>query len=262
MSLNVPKGILDRAEVGTVTDAEFISVIKDSLPGAWEVIHNLVHCAMGNLLEEFKQKYRFEVGANVSATITLSTLTESVQAELLRMMASTSMRTAVFKSYSGSECLAMQSLAGFGYREGVIGIFSERSETCFPSTGAWTKFCCAPEDMDPQTYLNERYPLALAVILNEEEWTHLDCGSVVINPDTLDDDTREQYLMMLACEVAREAFTRYMSAKMGVAGLSTTFVNCHRLVLTPPTAKGTKTMEDVRSPAFQLLAQIPSRQHC
>ena len=155
MSLNVPKGILDRAEVGTVTDAEFISVIKDSLPGAWEVIHNLVHCAMGNLLEEFKQKYRFEVGANVSATITLSTLTESVQAELLRMMASTSMRTAVFKSYSGSECLAMQSLAGFGYREGVIGIFSERSETCFPSTGAWTKFCCAPEDMDPQTYLNE-----------------------------------------------------------------------------------------------------------
>ena len=38
MSLDVPKALLERAESGPVEDAEFVDVIRTSLPYAWEVI--------------------------------------------------------------------------------------------------------------------------------------------------------------------------------------------------------------------------------
>ncbi len=38
MSLDVPTALLDRAEAGDVTDAEFIACVRDSLPYAWSVV--------------------------------------------------------------------------------------------------------------------------------------------------------------------------------------------------------------------------------
>lgn len=42
MSLNVPTDLLERAEHGTVTDAEFVACVRDSLPYAWDVISGVV----------------------------------------------------------------------------------------------------------------------------------------------------------------------------------------------------------------------------
>jgi hypothetical protein len=38
MSLDVPEAVLERAERGDVTDAEFIGVVQQSLPYAWQVV--------------------------------------------------------------------------------------------------------------------------------------------------------------------------------------------------------------------------------
>lgn len=38
MSLDVPTALLARAEQGDVTDHEFVAVVRDSLPYAWQVI--------------------------------------------------------------------------------------------------------------------------------------------------------------------------------------------------------------------------------
>lgn len=38
MSLDVPEAILARAEAGEVADDEFVAVVRDSLPYAWQVI--------------------------------------------------------------------------------------------------------------------------------------------------------------------------------------------------------------------------------
>ncbi|TVT33310.1 hypothetical protein FNH05_27190 [Amycolatopsis rhizosphaerae] len=38
MSLDVPAALLERAESGEVTDAEFVACVRDSLPYAWQVI--------------------------------------------------------------------------------------------------------------------------------------------------------------------------------------------------------------------------------
>ncbi|WP_018353474.1 SCO5389 family protein [Longispora albida] len=42
MSLDVPSALLERAEAGTVTDAEFVDCVRGSLPYAWEVISGVV----------------------------------------------------------------------------------------------------------------------------------------------------------------------------------------------------------------------------
>ena len=42
MSLNVPTALLERAEHGAITDAEFVSCVRDSLPYAWNVISSVV----------------------------------------------------------------------------------------------------------------------------------------------------------------------------------------------------------------------------
>ena len=45
MSLDVPPALLDRAERGEVSDADFVACVRDSLPYAWEAIS----AAVGNL---------------------------------------------------------------------------------------------------------------------------------------------------------------------------------------------------------------------
>ncbi|MFI6096060.1 SCO5389 family protein [Lentzea sp. NPDC051213] len=42
MSLNVPAALLDRAEQGPVSDAEFVACVRDSLPYAWQVVSGVV----------------------------------------------------------------------------------------------------------------------------------------------------------------------------------------------------------------------------
>ncbi|GAA3052329.1 SCO5389 family protein [Actinokineospora globicatena] len=41
MSLDVPADLLARAEAGAVDDADFVAVVRDSLPYAWEVISSV-----------------------------------------------------------------------------------------------------------------------------------------------------------------------------------------------------------------------------
>ncbi|MBM7772453.1 hypothetical protein JOD54_002657 [Actinokineospora baliensis] len=41
MSLDVPADLLARAEAGPVDDADFVAVVRDSLPYAWEVISSV-----------------------------------------------------------------------------------------------------------------------------------------------------------------------------------------------------------------------------
>lgn len=42
MSLDVPASLLDRAERGSVDDAEFVAVVRDSLPYAWKIVTSVV----------------------------------------------------------------------------------------------------------------------------------------------------------------------------------------------------------------------------
>jgi hypothetical protein len=42
MSLDVPTALLDRAERGEVTDADFVACVRDSLPYAWRVVSGVV----------------------------------------------------------------------------------------------------------------------------------------------------------------------------------------------------------------------------
>jgi hypothetical protein len=41
MSLEVPTALLERAEAGTVDDAEFVACVRDSLPYAWGVVSDV-----------------------------------------------------------------------------------------------------------------------------------------------------------------------------------------------------------------------------
>jgi hypothetical protein len=41
MSLNVPSALLDRARAGLVDDADFLDVVRESLPYAWSVIQRV-----------------------------------------------------------------------------------------------------------------------------------------------------------------------------------------------------------------------------
>jgi hypothetical protein len=81
MSLTVPTALLDRAKAGPIGDAEFLDCIRDSLPYAWAVVSEVaeqVHRDGG----EFADHSEPPPG-------------DKEQGELLRLMASSSMRTAV-----------------------------------------------------------------------------------------------------------------------------------------------------------------------
>ncbi|HYN96963.1 MAG TPA: SCO5389 family protein [Pilimelia sp.] len=47
MSLDVPTTVLDRAERGEVSDAEFVDVVRHSLPYAWAVIAEVAERCVG-----------------------------------------------------------------------------------------------------------------------------------------------------------------------------------------------------------------------
>ncbi|HWC82568.1 MAG TPA: SCO5389 family protein [Pseudonocardiaceae bacterium] len=51
MSLDVPTALLEQAERGEIADADFVAVVRDSLPYAWTVISEVATAAAGSPAE-------------------------------------------------------------------------------------------------------------------------------------------------------------------------------------------------------------------
>lgn len=78
MSLDVPTALLERAERGEVTDAEFVECVRNSLPYAWEVV--------GRVAGELKS------GTAEFADNVVPPPDETARGQLLRAMASDAIR--------------------------------------------------------------------------------------------------------------------------------------------------------------------------
>jgi len=85
MSLAVPAGLLDRAQDGEVDDAAFLDCVAASLPYAWNLITGLITDLEGN--------------GGEFADNQVTPPDEAARGQLLRMMASDAMRTAVERRY-------------------------------------------------------------------------------------------------------------------------------------------------------------------
>jgi hypothetical protein len=85
MSLNVPATLLDRAQAGPVTDDDFLACVRDSLPYAWQVVSALADRVHGEGSE-------YADDASVPPT-------EADQGQLLRALASSSMRGALERHF-------------------------------------------------------------------------------------------------------------------------------------------------------------------
>jgi hypothetical protein len=85
MSLAVPAGLLDQAQHGEVDDAAFLDCVRTSLPYAWDLITGLVS--------------DLEAGDAEFADNTVPPPDEAARGQLLRMMASDSMRSAIERHY-------------------------------------------------------------------------------------------------------------------------------------------------------------------
>jgi hypothetical protein len=77
MSLDVPTAVLESAERDTLTDAQFLSVVRDSLPYAWEVVS----------------------AAAADGEHAVPPPSEAERGQLLRALASTSIRGALEKHF-------------------------------------------------------------------------------------------------------------------------------------------------------------------
>jgi hypothetical protein len=78
MSLDVPTALLERAERGDVTDAEFVDCVRVSLPYAWEVISEVAE--------------RAKAGTADFADNTMPPPSEKERGQLLRALASDAIR--------------------------------------------------------------------------------------------------------------------------------------------------------------------------
>ena len=85
MSLAVPASLLDRAQDGEVDDAAFLDCVAASLPYAWNLITGLIT--------------DLEAGGGEFADNQVPPPDEAARGQLLRMMASDAMRTAVERHY-------------------------------------------------------------------------------------------------------------------------------------------------------------------
>src|SRR5262249_32622734 len=85
MSLTVSPELLSRAQRGPVSDAEFIECIRASLPYAWSVVSELAE--------------ELSTGGTQFADNQAPPPDENAQGELLRMMASDAMRSAVERHF-------------------------------------------------------------------------------------------------------------------------------------------------------------------
>ena len=85
MSLKVPSALLDRAKEGEVSDAEFITCVRDSLPYAWKVV------------SEVAGRLRHDGGEYVDDNRVPPS--DAEQGQLLRALASSSMRRALERHF-------------------------------------------------------------------------------------------------------------------------------------------------------------------
>jgi NucS shadow ORF len=85
MSLAVPASLLERAQDGEVDDAAFLDCVAASLPYAWNLVTGLIT--------------DLEAGGGEFADNQVPPPDEAARGQLLRMMASDAMRTAVERRY-------------------------------------------------------------------------------------------------------------------------------------------------------------------
>jgi uncharacterized protein len=85
MSLAVPASLLERAQDGEVDDAAFLDCVRTSLPYAWNLVTGLITDLEGN--------------GGEFADNQVPPPDEAARGQLLRMMASDAMRTAVERHY-------------------------------------------------------------------------------------------------------------------------------------------------------------------
>ncbi len=85
MSLAVPASLLERAQDGEVDDAAFLDCVAASLPYAWNLVTGLIT--------------DLEAGGGEFADNQVPPPDEEARGQLLRMMASDAMRTAVERHY-------------------------------------------------------------------------------------------------------------------------------------------------------------------
>jgi hypothetical protein len=85
MSLTVPPALLEQASHGEVDDADFLACVRASLPYAWEVVTGLIR--------------ELEAGGGEFADNQVPPPDEAARGQLLRMMASDSMRAAVERHF-------------------------------------------------------------------------------------------------------------------------------------------------------------------
>ena len=78
MSLNVPTALLERAERGEITDAEFVDCVRESLPYAWSTITRVIA--------------DLESGTDTFADDSTPPPTEAERGQLLRALASDAIR--------------------------------------------------------------------------------------------------------------------------------------------------------------------------
>lgn len=86
MSLDVPTALLEQAEQGDVTDAEFLDCVRTSLPYAWQVITGVVDDLRGDGTIEFADDATPPPG-------------DVEQGQLLRAMASDPIRGAIERHF-------------------------------------------------------------------------------------------------------------------------------------------------------------------
>jgi hypothetical protein len=85
MSLAVPADLLERAQQGDVDDDAFLDCVRTSLPYAWGVISGLI--------------IDLHAGAAPSADNRVAPPDEAARGQLLRLMASDAMRSAIERRY-------------------------------------------------------------------------------------------------------------------------------------------------------------------
>lgn len=231
MSLQVSDELLAAARSGNLSGQMFLECVRESLPHAWEALHQLAHTAA-------------EPGYAVQS---LEDFPEATQGELLRLLASTAMREQVARSYSGSQCIGFLSMVALTVIRGQVGIFLHTREgrrvyrERLGTKASW-------ED------LTREVPRALEIL----EGTASDEGDGwrITNPRTLFDPTRRELLRIHADTWLREGYE-------AVKVRTLCFVNCHRSGefdgTKPP---GIARMAEFTSPAFQILSQSPTAVHC
>lgn len=85
MSLTVPVEMVEQAQRGRVGEGDFVTVIRTSLPRAWQIVEGLVErrSASGSSLESFGN----------------GPMDEETRGELLRMLAGTAIRRATERHF-------------------------------------------------------------------------------------------------------------------------------------------------------------------